>query len=114
MKNFLNNHKEPLLVLIGTSALFIGMWFMDDYYDEKRAIKVAQVSDEWHKRYPDAVGNSYRFCDKTGFLVQVRNYGHTIGSEELITADNDVPIRCETNYHTVIENTGKTSTNTVF
>ena len=112
---FLKNIKEssggsclimPLvLVLIGSAALYQWHGVLNV---EREANNIA-----WKQAYPEAKGSKYTYCDENGFLTEAIKYSSSF-SERLVTADNKVPIRCRSDYHTTVENTGKTSTHTLF
>jgi len=86
-------------------------------YSNERDIRISEkkkaVIEDWNKRFPEATGYKHYHCNKLGFLMEAYRYDYVI-IDHLMTADNNVPIRCKTDHHQTIENTGKTSTSTLF
>lgn len=110
--------KEHIVFATSTALLtivtFTALYFESERLDKIREVKNNEAVKIWHTRYPDATSNEYRFCDKNNFLVKVRLYDTYIGDEYLVTADNDVPIRCNPTSHHVQENVGYAVDNSIF
>lgn len=103
----------PLMVAAVLAILIILVIVSVKEAEVNRVISIETTNNKWKQQFPNAVNNSYLFCNELGFLSKAYKYNYSI-SINLVTADNKVPIRCKTNYHQTIENVGKTSTSTVF
>lgn len=118
MKN-LTEFQKTLLIAIPIIIIIVAVLIItSSYLNEKfkRDMKNhqkdrAELMKRWNEFYPEAKGKTYHtFCDKNGFLKEVTLYDSVIGQENLVKADNDVPVRCNPDNFNVIERTGKNST----